>query len=319
VVGTIGHVQRAFDFLQQRDIDGAIVDINLRGDTTFPVCEELQRLNVPFIFLSGYDRSVIPQAFVKYRLLSKPFERDELKAALAEFAPGATGPGATGQDAVAVWLGNELLDGLTRITLRAMAPRLERVTLKPGQLLHAMRAPLSHIYFPSEGLVTLFTRDRRSRRLAVGMVGREGMIGTTEVLSAGAPAFSEAIVDLQGEAWRIAAEDLSPMLRSHRELRTALLTYAKVLIEEIAQTAVVTGHGTVEQRLARWLLIASLRSGRPQLEFTHEHLSQVLAVRRSGVTVALHELEEFGAIKAHRQLIKVADSERLRRAANGFV
>jgi len=91
------------------------------------------------------------------------------------------------------------------------------------------------------------------------------------------------------------------------------------LIDEVAQTAIVTGHGTVDQRLARWLLMASTRLGRPELAVTHEHLSQVLAVRRSGVTVALHELEEFGAIKAHRQLIKIADPERLRRAANGFV
>jgi CRP-like cAMP-binding protein len=280
---------------------------------SFPVCEELERMKVPFIFLSGYDRSVIPLAFVKHRLLSKPFGHDELEAALAEFAPGAVT-----SDSVTDWLGNALLDGLTRATTRVVAPLLERVALSPGQMLHAAREPIPHVHFPINGLVTLFAREPRGRRLAVGMVGREGIIGVTEILCSGAPAFSEAIVELPGEAWRIASHELSPLLRTFRDLRTSLLAYANLLIGEIAESVVVTGHGTVEQRLARWLLAASTRSGRAQLEVTHEHLSQVLGVRRAGVTVALHDLESVGALKSYRQLIKITDAERLRRAAKGF-
>ncbi len=313
VAGTVGHVERAFDFLETIAIDGAIVDINLRGHMSFPICEELERKKVPFIFLSGYDHSVIPPAFGKHRLLSKPFERSELIAALAELAPGAST-----SDTETEWLGNALLEGLTRATSRAVAPLLERVTLKRGQMLHAAREPLAYVHFPIDGLITLFARDPHGHRLGVGMVGREGMVGATEVLSSGAPASSEAIVEVAGEAWRIASHDLAPLLRSFRDLRTSLLSYARLLVDEIVQTAVVTGHGTVEQRLARWLLLASMRSGREQFEVTHEHLSQVLGVRRAGITVALHELESVGAIKSYRQLIKVVDAERLRRAAKGL-
>src|SRR5437899_2930654 len=89
VVGSVGHVPSAVEFVHSREIDGAIVDINLHGHPSFPVCEELKRRKVQFIFVRGYDRSVIPSAFTKYRLLSKPVEQDALKLALAEFA--ATG------------------------------------------------------------------------------------------------------------------------------------------------------------------------------------------------------------------------------------
>jgi CRP-like cAMP-binding protein/ActR/RegA family two-component response regulator len=314
VVGSVGHVRSAVEFVHSREIDGAIVDINLHGDPSFPVCAELKRLKVPFVFLSGYDRSRIPSAFTDYKLLSKPVEQDQLKLALAEFAAtDAAHEGAT------VWLGNALLDKLTPPTLRTLQPLLERIPLKPGRVLQAARAAVSHVYFPTDGLVTLFAHDTRGRRLAVGMVGRDGMVGANESLCDAAPAFIEAVVELSGEAWRIDAGQLAPLLRNHVDLRANLLDHVRAELEEIAQTAIVTGYGTLEQRLARWLLIAATRAGCKQLPLTHEHLAQVLAVRRSGVTVALHTLEGIGAIKSHRQLVDIVDRAGLQRAANGFV
>ena len=86
IVGSAGDVPSAVEFMHSREIDGAIVDINLHGDSSLPVCEELKRLKVPFVFLCGHDHSPIPQAFANYRLLSKPVGQDALKLALAEFA-----------------------------------------------------------------------------------------------------------------------------------------------------------------------------------------------------------------------------------------
>jgi CRP-like cAMP-binding protein/CheY-like chemotaxis protein len=318
VVGSMGDVPSAVEFIHGREIDGAIVDINLHGDSSFPVCEELKRLKVPFVFLCGHDCSPIPHAFANYRLLSKPVGQDALKLALAEFA--ATAPGH--QDApegVTVSLGNDLLDKLTPETLCVLHPRLERVALKAGQVLQAARLAVSHVYFPTGGLVTLFARDARGRRLAVGMVGRDGTVGAAESLSNAAQAAIEAVVDLPGEAWRIDAGELAPLLRNHLDLHASLLGHARAQMEEIADTAVVTGHGTLEQRLARWLLIAATRAEQEHLALTHEHLAQVLAVRRSGVTVALHTLEGTGAIKSHRHRVDIVDRAGLKRAANGFV
>jgi CRP-like cAMP-binding protein len=314
VVGTAGQVDAAFSFLDGRRVDGAIVDVNLGGTMSFPVCEELQRRQVPFFFLSGHDASVIPPAFAGHALLRKPIEQDHLTVALAALVGTDRA-----REGVAVWLGNGLLDRLTRPTSAVLEPLFERVTLKAGQVLHSARQPVSHVYFPIDSLVTLFARDRRGRRLAVGVVGKEGMVGATEILSRGSPVFSEAVVEVAGEAWRIAADEVAKRQHLHADLQANLLAYVHTLVSELAQTAVVTGHGTIEQRVAHWLAVAAARSARRQLRVTHEHLSQILAVRRSGVTVALHMLEEFGAIKSYRQLVEIVDQARLQRAANGFI
>jgi len=318
IVGSAGDVPSAVEFMHSREIDGAIVDINLHGDSSLPVCEELKRLKVPFVFLCGHDHSPIPQAFANYRLLSKPVGQDALKLALAEFA--ATPPRHEDATAApAVWLGNTLLDKLAPETLRVLQPRLERVALKPGQVLQAARMAVSHTYFPTNGLVTLFANDTRGHRLAVGMVGRDGTVGAVESLGNTTPAAIEAVVDLAGEAWRIAAGELAALQRNHLDLHASLLDHARAQMEQIAETAVVTGHGTLEQRLARWLLIAATRAEQKHLALTHEHLAQVLAVRRSGVTVALHMLESIGAIKSHRHRVDIVDPATLKRTANGFV
>ena len=318
VVGSVGDVASAVEFMHGCEIDGAIVDINLHGDSSFPVCEELKRLKVPFVFLCDHDCSPIPHAFANYRLLSKPVEQHALKLALVEFAATAPRHEDAAGGAIA-WLGNTLLDKLMPETLRVLQPRFERVALNPGQVLQAARKAVSHTYFPTNGLVTLFAHDACGRRLAVGMVGRDGTVGAVESSGNTKPAAIEAVVDLAGEAWRIAAAELAALLPNHLDLHARLLDHARAQMEEFAETAVVTGHGTLEQRLARWLLIAATRAEQKHLALTHEHLAQVLAVRRSGVTVALHTLESIGAIKSHRHRVDIVEPAFLKRAANGFV
>src|SRR6266702_6442573 len=124
VAGAVGHVESAFEFLQGREIDGAIVDINLHGDLSFPVCHELQRRNVPFFFLSGYDGSVIPDAFRKSRLLSKPIDQGDLRTALADFARIDAARINVARTDVArrkirILLGNGFIDSLAEAAFRA--------------------------------------------------------------------------------------------------------------------------------------------------------------------------------------------------------
>jgi CRP-like cAMP-binding protein len=217
-----------------------------------------------------------------------------------------------------ILLGNSLLDELAEPAFHDLEPKLERVALSRGRLLHAARQPIAHVHFPTLGLVSLMARDRHGRRLEVGMVGRDGMVGASEALTDGSPAVTEAVVQVPGEAWRVATAELIALLRLNRTLQTSLLRCVHAFTEEMAQTALAIGHGTIEQRLARWLLTAASRSERSGLEITHEQLSRLLAVRRSGITVALHVLEGSGAIKADRRMIEITDRAGLQRAANGF-
>jgi len=313
VAGAVGRVESAFEFLEEREIDGAVVDINLHGNLRFPVCDELQRRNVPFFFLSGYDGSVIPDAFSKRRLLTKPVDQRVFRTAMADF--GRIRPS---HRKARTAFGNGLLDALPEPGVSALEPKLEKVSLKAGQVLHAARQEVSHVHFLTDGLVSLVARGARGRRLEVGLVGREGLTGAAALLDDSAIAATECIVQLPSAAWRVSVKDLAPVLRSQRSLHNHLLRYVHALIGQMAQTALATGHAKIEQRVARWLLMVAQRCHTQRLEVTHEHLSQVLAVRRSGITVALHVLEERRVIKSHRKLVEILDPTGLLREADGF-
>src|SRR5438477_629800 len=145
VVATVGYVDSAFQFLADHDVDGAIVDINLHGDASFPVCHELKRRSVPFFFLSGYERSVVPALFSEHRLLSKPVDLARFRTALAEFGKAQRQPRAE--------FGNALLDALPRAAFAALEPRLERVDLMAGKVLQSAHQPTPYVHFPTGSLV----------------------------------------------------------------------------------------------------------------------------------------------------------------------
>jgi CRP-like cAMP-binding protein/CheY-like chemotaxis protein len=313
VAGAVGHVDSAMEFVQQRVIDGAVVDISLHGDPSFPVCDELQHRKVPFFFLSGYGSWVLPDAFRGSRLLSKPVNRTDFQTALIELGHNER----TLPDKKRTVLGNALIDSLPDTAFWALEPRLERVFLRPGQMLHQARQPIGHVYFPTEGLISLMARGSRGRRLEVGLVGSEGMTAAAALLDENSVTATEAIVQLPGKAWRISARELVSAAERDSVLRASLLRYVRSMVGQMAQTAVATGHAKIEQRVARWLLMASARCRSSRIEVTHEHLSQVLAVRRSGITVALHMLETRRVIKSYRKLVEILDHAGLVREADG--
>jgi CRP-like cAMP-binding protein len=106
-----------------------------------------------------------------------------------------------------------------------------------------------------------------------------------------------------------------PLLQDRPGLRTELLAAVHAFVGEMSDNAVSMGSGTIEQRLARRLLMASLRLGNRELALTHEALARLLAVRRSGITVALHMLESRRTIRSRRNLVEILDCEGLAHAA----
>lgn len=79
VVGPVGQVARAVDLASREPLDGAILDVNLAGETVFPVVEELQARRIPFILASGYDAAVLPDRFRSVPRLKKPFDARKLE------------------------------------------------------------------------------------------------------------------------------------------------------------------------------------------------------------------------------------------------
>src|SRR5262249_38421222 len=85
VAGSVGNVHHGVQFLSDCPVDGAVVDINLHGVPSFPICDELQRRKVPFFFLSGYAAHTnVPVQFRAAKFLTKPLDAGEFRSALAE-------------------------------------------------------------------------------------------------------------------------------------------------------------------------------------------------------------------------------------------
>jgi CRP-like cAMP-binding protein len=108
-------------------------------------------------------------------------------------------------------------------------------------------------------------------------------------------------------------------MEQSRSLQRSLLSYAHSFLNQTSRTALSNGTATLEERLARWLLMANDRLGGDNVPLTHEFLSLMLGVRRAGVTVALHFREQRGIIQLARKQINILDREALMKAANGTI
>jgi CRP-like cAMP-binding protein len=142
--------------------------------------------------------------------------------------------------------------------------------------------------------------------IEVGTVGGEGMLPIAPVLG-GTVASSEAIVQLEGSALRMPADILRQRLNANEALRRPFHRYAHSFHQQVSQTAACNGAHSLEQRCARWLLLARHRIDSDDLPLTQEFLSMMLAVRRSGVTTAAGALQQAGLIRYRHGHITVLD------------
>lgn len=311
VAGTVAHVNRGLDLLAERPVDGAIVDINLDGTFAFPLCAELGRRKVPFCFLTGYSADIIPSDFRSTPLLSKPVDRQQMRAALTTLLRERPAPACHPQPG----RGNRLLQSLDEAGWAAIEPVLERSALVPGEVLQEPGDRPAHVIFPITGAVSIEAGNGH-RHLQVAMVGREGLVGTSLLLD-GIPA-NRAVVQFGGATWRVPTAAFVACLERSGDLHRQLLRGASAFIAELSRTALANGLGTIEQRLARWLLIAAERLDDDLICVTHDRLGQILGVRRAGVTVALHMLEGRQALRSERRRVRLLDRERLAEAAGPF-
>jgi CRP-like cAMP-binding protein len=211
---------------------------------------------------------------------------------------------------------NALLGLLSNADLALLQPHLVPVPLKLRQVLEPTNKPIKHSYFIESGLASIVAANQSRRRLEVGLIGREGMSGLAIVLG-GDRSPNETFVQIAGEAQRISASDLREAMDKSRSLEKVLLTFAHSFLNQTADTAFSNGTATIEERLARWLLMANDRLDDDAVPLTHEFLSLMLGVRRAGVTVALHYLEQRALIQMSRGRIVITHRDGLVGAANG--
>jgi CRP-like cAMP-binding protein len=211
-------------------------------------------------------------------------------------------------------LRNQVLSTLEAADYAVLERSLTPCDLRRGHILDRPNKPIEHIYFPESGIASVLAVDTEGRRIEVGPFGREGMSGLPVVMGTRTCPL-ETEVQVPGTALRMSSDALEAAINESQSLHRRLLRYAKAFTIQTAQTLLVNGYANIEQRLARWLLMSHDRVDGHELPLTHDFISEMLFVRRAGVTEAMQMLEGRGLIKATRGLIKVLERKGLERLA----
>jgi len=209
---------------------------------------------------------------------------------------------------------NRILNQLPPEEYERLSPHLEPVKLSLGDVIHCPQDPVSHVYFPNRGTVSVIAAFADGGGVEVGLVGNEGVFGINVVLgSVTTP--HEAIVQLSGDGMRASSDVLRREFKRGGQLQDLLLRYTQAFIVQIAQTAACNKVHPLDGRLARWLLMTCDRATGDELELTHEFMAFMLGTRRAGVTEAAGRLQDAGLIRYRRGRVTVLDRRGLEAAS----
>ena len=203
---------------------------------------------------------------------------------------------------------NRLLSGLPQAEMDELRPYLTRVRLVAGQvLIERGRAP-EHVFFIEEGIASLVAETESGQLgVQVGMIGREGMVGGLALLDGASPAYACGVMQIPGPALRVRTGDLLQCMQTCPVLREVSLRFLQSLTRQVMSIAASNARKSLAERCVSWLLMAHERLDGDDLPVTHEALSVMLGVRRSGVTVATTFLQKAGLIRTSRGRIRILD------------
>jgi CRP-like cAMP-binding protein len=212
---------------------------------------------------------------------------------------------------------NHLLAALPLDDLELLAPHLVLEPLILRQIFEQPNRPFKRVYFITSGFASVVARVSHDKKNEVGLIGREGMSGLAAVL--GGDRWShETYVQAPGHAWSIGIAELQAAMVASWTMRAVFLKFVQGFMTQTAHTAIANSRGSVEERLARWLLMAHDRCKGDVLSLTHEFLSLMLGVRRAGVTVALHALEARGLVETARGTVRILNRKALQELAGPY-
>jgi CRP-like cAMP-binding protein len=211
---------------------------------------------------------------------------------------------------------NLILSRLTEADFLLIEAGLEEVDLPVRKVLERPRRRIDSVYFPESGFASVVANGAGKKSIEVGIVGREGMTGLAVLLGNDRPK-NETYMQAAGKGQRLKASILHEALKQRASLHRSLLRYVNSFLDQAAMTALANGRSTIEERLARWLLMADDRIEEDELPLTHEFLAMMLGVTRPGVTVAVQSLERKGLIARKRSSIVILSRKALVKLSNG--
>ena len=205
---------------------------------------------------------------------------------------------------------NQILAALNKTEHQQLFSQLEPVSLALGDLVYEADGSIEHVYFPQTAVFSMLATMEDGRTVEVGPIGNEGLVGLRAALGSKTTP-DRVVVHMAGNALRLKTTNLKSELLSGRTgLSQNLIRYTRMLLAMTGRTSACNKLHTLEQQLARWLLIMNDYVG-DQLELTHDLMALTLGVRRAGVSVAANSFRSIGAIDYRRSYIQVVDRQRL--------
>ena len=203
-------------------------------------------------------------------------------------------------------LQNHLLNALPLDVCKRLSPHLEQVEMSLGEVLYEADAAAPHIYFPITSIVSLLYGMENGASTEVAVVGNEGLVGIA-LFMGGETMPNRAVVESAGYGFRLSPRFLKDEINQGGPVLHLLLRYTQALITQMSQTAVCNRYHSLDQQLCRRLLLSLDRLHTNELVMTQELLSNMLGVRREGVTEAAGKLQRAGLIQYSRGHITVLD------------
>ena len=209
---------------------------------------------------------------------------------------------------------NHLIDSLPRKDRARLLAICEPVQLVLGEILCEPGQPTRHVYFPTQGFISLLASIDGKPGVEVGLVGGEGMVGSQLALGVSTVPL-HGLVQGPGAAWRVTAAAFSDELLRGTALQQLLNRYIYVLMAQLASSATCLRFHQIGPRMARWVLMSQDRAHADSFHLTQEFLAYMLGVRRVGVTQAASALQRDGLIEYHHGHMTVTDRSGLEAAA----
>jgi CRP-like cAMP-binding protein len=202
--------------------------------------------------------------------------------------------------------GNRLIAALPEADRRRWSALLERVEMPLGQVVSESGARVGHVYFPTTSIVSLLYIMKDGASAEIAVIGNDGIVGVAAFMG-GDTTPSRAVVQSGGEGYRMKVGALKSEFSRSTSAMHVLLRYSQALLTQMAQTAVCNRHHTLNQQLARWVLLSLDRLEGRDLVMTQELIANMLGVRREGVNEGALKLQRAGLIRYTRGRITVLD------------
>ena len=211
---------------------------------------------------------------------------------------------------------NQLLAAMSAGDLALLQPHLKPIAMAVFKDLEQPNRRIDTVYFMETGIASVVGIQPDQTKVEVGLIGPEGMSGIAVVLG-GDQSPNSTYIQVAGEGLRMPAKELRKAMDASKSLRSLLLNFVQVFMVQTTQTAIANARARIDQRLARWILMAHDRISDNTLPLKHEFLALMLGVRRASVTEALQSLKRKRLIDNGRNKIVVRDRKGIERLARG--